>query len=112
MSDVILGEMCRTNFGIRKKYTDDLLQEYKTYIDILEKDMITATYGNDPSKCLIVKTLYLINEDGIGDLKYKSLENALIDFCKLHNVSLDVERLNDSIVITIDMLFKFHITYS
>jgi hypothetical protein len=114
MSDVILGDTCRKNFGINKKYDSDLNSVYKSYIDALEILMVRATYGNDINNAIITQELQLaISQDDIdnavGEIKYKELEESLISFCLLHNVRLNMVRLNTSIVVTVNMLYKFKV---
>jgi len=112
MSDIILGEMARFNFGIRHKYDDDLIQDYKTYIDNLEKDIITAVYGTSLDNCVINKTYNLITDEEDTDVsKYSKLENPLIKFCQLHNIFIKILRNNSYIEITIDLLMPYRLTY-
>jgi len=112
MSDIILGEMARFNFGTKKKYEDNLIQDYKTYIDNLEKNIISAIYGSDKTKCLINISYNLVITDEDNDsTKYSKLEIPLINFCQLHNISLNILRYDTYLDITIDLLSSFKVTY-
>jgi len=112
MSDIILGEMARFNFGIRQKYDDDLIQDYKTYIDNLEKDIITVVYGTSLDNCIIIRNLDLITDEDDTDVsKYLKLENPLIKFCQLHNIFVKILRNSTYIEITLDLLMPYRLTY-
>lgn len=117
MSDVILGNVCKKNFGIIQKYSSDLNSVYKSYIDSLEQLMISVAYGNNVDNCLIVQSLDLVlTQDQIdnwpGEIVYKELENALVSFCRLHSVAIDIARYPTSITVTINMLQNFIVTNS
>ena len=110
MSDVILGDKCRQNFGIMTKYSNDLDSTYKSYIDTLEQTMMAVTYSNDTTRTTITQTL-ILNSDDSSSFNYNNLENAIIRFCQIHNVALHIFRNAVSITITINMLLTFNITY-
>jgi hypothetical protein len=116
MADTVLGNAFRNNFGLIAKYDSNLDPIYKGYIDSLEYDMISASYGTNPSAGIIVKTLELNmteeeKESGLGDTKYSILESALNKFCRKHSVELSIERNNTSIVITVNMSNRFQVIY-
>lgn len=116
MSDIILGVMCRKNFGLRSNYLSTLRSEFKSYIDLLYRDIIGVVYGTNRDNCIVTRvySLLLTQEEidsCLGDIKYKELEDALIYFCKLHDVFLSIKRLDNELEIIIDLLVKFDVQY-
>jgi hypothetical protein len=116
-ADVCIGEMARKNHGIHKKYNDSVNSIYKAYIDIIEKDMITACYDINENQCILVRDLnldcteYQISSGHYFD-EFVNLEEPLIAFCKLHNVHVDFQHKYGFLTLTVDMLSPFHVTYS
>ena len=47
MSDIALGDMARQNHGLRKKFETSLQAPYKIFINDLEKDVMSSTYGKN-----------------------------------------------------------------
>jgi len=116
MADIVLGNAFKTNFGLISKYDPNLNPVYKGYIDILERDMIAATYGGNVNAGTIIKTLDLdISQEDIdaciGEIRYAVLEPAIIRFCRKHDVELSIERNSLNITITINMLNHFGVLY-
>jgi len=112
MSDIILGNMARTNFGIRQKYENSLIQEYKNYIDNLEKDIINVIYGSNRDNCILNKIYNLITDENDNDVtKYSKLEMPLIKFCQQHNIFLKILRYDTYIDITVDLLLPHVLAY-
>ena len=113
----ILGDTCRTNFGLYTKYDIGLDSMYKTYIDTLEQTMILAAYGSNINNCIITQSLNLnISQEDIdsciGEIRYYILEQAIIRFCQLHDVCLTIQRNNTYLTIIINMLQPFRISYN
>jgi hypothetical protein len=117
MADIILGDMCRKNFGLVFKYESGLRSEYKTFIDTLERQMIATTYGSDISNTLITEEYEIFRTQEEKDSNvvigmYDELEKALIKFCQMHNVGLSIKRQPDSIIVTVNMLLQFSVDYT
>lgn len=109
MSDLCIGEIARKNHGLRKKYADDLAQEYKTFIDTLEKDMLTAVYDINDNECIITKTCDIVFNKPYPFDEHYVFETAIIKFCQLHNVSVYFQRTETTEIVTIDMKLHFNI---
>jgi hypothetical protein len=112
MSDVTLGSMARINHGLSSKYlTPDLLQSYKDFIDSLETAMMTAVYDLTFNNCIITQNCNVVltpdqQVNGYDESVFFLLESAIIHFCKLHDVSVDMVRTggpNANVAVTIDM---------
>jgi hypothetical protein len=117
MADIVLGQEFRKNFGLLPKYDINLDPIYKGYIDTLEHSMIAAAYSNNGNLSPIVQTMDLnISQQDIdsciGEIRYAVLEPAIINFCQKHDVDLTIQRNGLNIVVTINMLNKFHVTYA
>ena len=109
MSNIILGQMAKTNHGLRSKYDDSLGLSYKKFIDSLEEEMIRSVYDpNNTNDCIITMTCPLI-DDGSGH-QYLPLENAVITFCQIHDVAISIYRATN-MSFTIDMKKHFNIIY-
>jgi len=113
MANIILGSMARINHGLRTKYDPSILvepyQSYQTFIDSLEEHMIKAVYDiNNTLDCIITLECQLI-DDGSGH-PYLPLENAVIYFCQIHDVSLSIYRATN-MSFTIDMKRHFNVLY-
>ena len=102
--------MARINHGLRAKYDPTVLpQAYQTFIDSLEAAMIQAVYDpNNNLDCIITMTCPLI-DDGSGH-QYLPLENAVINFCQIHDVSVSIYRAL-TMSFTIDMKTHFNVLY-
>jgi hypothetical protein len=118
MSNIILGELARRNHGLREKYPTNTPTAYKQYIDQIEKQMMISVYDkNNVSDCIITKVCPISAEDlllknnGSPDYAYINIEPVLINFCKLHNSSISILRLDTDISVTIDMKMPFNVNY-
>ena len=117
MSNIILGQMAKTNHGLRSKYDDSLGLSYKKFIDSLEEEMIRSVYDpNNTNDCIITMTCPLaISQETIDSGYsfgfYDALEGSVIKFCQLHDVSITISRTPASITITIDMKIHFIVKY-
>ncbi len=116
MSNIVLGDMCRFNFGIINNYKDNTRQEYKTYIVQLNKTMITAVYGTNREACVIERTYDLLQtqeekEKCLGEEKYFELEEVLKYYCKIHNCTLKICRKETELTVIIDMLNSYDVYY-
>ena len=110
MANIIIGERARTLFSI-SKYLPGMNSQYKSYIDTLQQAMLAATYGSNINNCVIVQTLPILTF--VNDtLKFSDIELPLIFFCQIHNVSLDIQRFDSQIIITVNLLLPFAVTYS